>query len=84
VIGARRAAGEVVVTVADGGEGIPPQDLPRIFERFFRGAQGGRSSGLGLGLYSSRLIVEAHGGRIWCESVVGEGSRFSFALPLAR
>ncbi len=74
-------ANEVVVSIADRGAGIAPEELPRIFERFYRGGARGRIEGLGLGLYISRLIVAAHGGRIWCESTVGEGSTFCFALP---
>jgi signal transduction histidine kinase len=82
VVGARREGSEVVVTVSDRGPGIAAGDLPRIFERFYRGAQRGKSEGLGLGLYICRLLVTAHGGRIWCESTPGEGSTFSFALPI--
>jgi len=73
---------ELVVSIADRGAGIAGDDLPRIFERFYRGVRRGRSEGLGLGLYISRLIVTAHGGRIWCESRQGEGTTFSFTLPL--
>jgi signal transduction histidine kinase len=80
---ARLDDAEVVVSFADRGAGIAPDDLPRVFERFYRGGQRGKVEGLGLGLYISRLIVAAHGGRIWCESVVGDGSVFSFALPVA-
>ncbi|MGB8931064.1 MAG: MASE3 domain-containing protein [Anaeromyxobacteraceae bacterium] len=79
---ARRVGDEVVVSFADRGPGISPEDVPRIFERFYRGGQRGKVEGLGLGLYISRLIVAAHGGRIWCESTVGEGSTFRFALPI--
>jgi signal transduction histidine kinase len=75
------AGGEVIITVSDNGEGIPAGDVGRVFERFYRGSRAGARDGLGLGLYISRLIVEAHGGRIWCESTVGEGSTFAFALP---
>jgi signal transduction histidine kinase len=76
--------GEVVTSVADHGAGIPPEDLPRLFERYFRAgkAREGRE-GLGLGLYITRRLVEAHGGRIWVESEVGVGSVFSFSLPVA-
>ncbi len=73
---------EVVISFADQGVGIPPEDLPRVFERFYRGSQTARTDGLGLGLYISRLIVEAHGGRIWCESKLGAGSTFAFTLPI--
>ncbi|HSN13886.1 MAG TPA: MASE3 domain-containing protein [Anaeromyxobacteraceae bacterium] len=79
---ARRVEDEVVVSFADRGAGISPEDVPRIFERFYRGGQRGKVEGLGLGLHISRLIVAAHGGRIWCESTVGEGSTFRFALPI--
>ncbi|MBE0598983.1 MAG: PAS domain S-box protein [Desulfuromonadales bacterium] len=75
------AAGEeIVISVADKGPGIPPEDLPRIFDRFFRAA-GTKGEGLGLGLYITRTLVEAHGGRIWAESTPGEGSTFFFTLP---
>lgn len=79
-----RSDGEVVIAVSDKGAGIRPEDLRRVFERFYRGSHAGSADGLGLGLYISRLIVEAHGGRIWCDSTVGEGSTFAFALPLDR
>src|SRR5512133_1558859 len=81
-VDARCGEHEVVVSIADHGAGIAPEDLSRIFERFYRGGQRGKIEGLGLGLYISRLIVEAHGGRIWCESTLGEGSTCSFSLPL--
>jgi signal transduction histidine kinase len=76
----------VVVSVSDQGEGIPPQYLGRIFERFFQvdGASTRRVGGSGLGLAISRSIIEAHDGRIWVESVAGQGSTFRFTLPLAR
>ncbi|MGZ8274156.1 MAG: sensor histidine kinase [Burkholderiaceae bacterium] len=76
---------EVVVTVADRGVGIPPSELPRLFERHYRGTHDrGSSKGLGLGLYTSRLIIESHHGRIWADSEVGAGSTFGFALPIKR
>jgi two-component system, OmpR family, phosphate regulon sensor histidine kinase PhoR len=76
---------ETVVTVADRGVGIPAVDLPKLFERFYRSAHRGRTSnGLGLGLYTSRLIIESHRGRIWADSEVGLGSTFGFALPRKR
>jgi signal transduction histidine kinase len=70
-------ASEVVFSVTDSGPGIDPDHLPRVFERFYR--KEGR--GLGLGLFIARALVQAHGGRIWAESRLGEGARFSFALP---
>lgn len=73
---------EVTVRVADRGAGIPPQDLPRVFERFYRvAAPGVRVTGSGLGLHICKAILEEHGGRIWVESQVGQGSTFSFTLP---
>lgn len=68
--------------VEDTGCGIPPEDLPHIFERFYR-RPAKEASGSGLGLAISRWIVEAHGGRIWAESEVNRGSRFICELPLA-
>lgn len=71
------------VTVRDTGVGIPPEELPRIFEEFYRG-KGAEGKGAGLGLAIARKIVEAHGGRIWAESpdpATGRGSRFTFTLP---
>jgi PAS domain S-box-containing protein len=78
------AAGEeIVVSVADKGPGIPPEEVPRIFDRFFR-VEGTKGEGLGLGLYITRTLVEAQSGRLWVDSRPGEGSTFSFTLPLAQ
>ena len=76
--------GEVVVSVADQGVGLTPEHLNRLFERFFRAKSslGRHVVGSGLGLPISRTIVESHGGRIWAESQVGEGTTLFFALPL--
>jgi signal transduction histidine kinase len=69
--------------VQDQGIGIPEADQEQLFERFYRGrAEGGDVKGLGLGLYVTRRIVEAHGGTVGVESVPGRGSAFSFSLPL--
>jgi GAF domain-containing protein len=79
-----RANGELIVSVADTGPGIPPADLEHIFEEF-RQAEGSlaqRKGGTGLGLAIAKKIVEMHSGRIWVESEVGKGSKFSFALPI--
>jgi signal transduction histidine kinase len=75
---------EVVISVADQGVGIAPEHLNRLFEKFFRVKSGlGRHVvGSGLGLPIARAIVESHGGRIWAESKVGQGSTFYFTLPL--
>ncbi|MHB1416734.1 MAG: sensor histidine kinase [Chloroflexota bacterium] len=77
-------AGEVITSVADRGPGIPPAEVPRLFRRYYRveGVGEGRE-GLGLGLYITKGLVEAHGGRIWVESEPGQGCTFSFTLPLA-
>ena len=79
-IGGEREADGVRVFVRDTGCGIPDDALERVFERF---SQVGKSDrrGLGLGLYISRCIVEAHGGRIWAQSQPGEGSKIGFTLP---
>jgi signal transduction histidine kinase len=73
---------EVELNVADRGIGIAPQSVKTVFERYFRTVAGkARASGLGLGLYIARLIVEAHGGRIDVSSEVGKGSTFRLILP---
>lgn len=72
----------VLFRVADMGEGIQPEELPKVFERFYRGA-GKRTGGAGLGLAIAREVVEAHGGRISVESEPGRGSAFSFTLRRA-
>ena len=72
----------VVFTVADTGVGIPPEHVPHVFERRWRGAAKGTDPGTGLGLAIARGIVEAHGGRIWVSSTPGKGSTFQFSIPL--
>jgi two-component system, OmpR family, phosphate regulon sensor histidine kinase PhoR len=76
--------GHVVVTVSDTGIGIPQVEQERIFERFYRvdAARSRAAGGTGLGLSIARHIMEAHGGRLWVESAVGEGSRFHFSIPV--
>jgi two-component system phosphate regulon sensor histidine kinase PhoR len=83
VIRAEAKDREMVVAVADRGEGIDPKDVPHIFERYYRTGDKRRSGGIGLGLYITKMLVEAHGGRIWVESELGKGSTFYFTLPLA-
>jgi two-component system phosphate regulon sensor histidine kinase PhoR len=78
--------------VRDTGVGIHSEELPRIFERFYKtdrarakvGFTGLGGGGIGLGLAIARHIIEVHGGRIWAESIVGEGSTFMFTLPIAK
>jgi len=83
-LAARRQDGEVVISVTDHGIGITPEDLPHIFDRFYRVERMRKAEGTGLGLYLVKRLVEAHGGRIWVESAVGKGSTFYFTLPEAR
>jgi signal transduction histidine kinase len=81
---ARRATSGVEVTISDTGEGIRPQDLPHIFERFYRGDAARsrqRGTGAGLGLAIARGIVRAHGGDIRVETERGRGTQFTFHLP---
>ena len=73
---------DVQVTVRDDGPGIPESDLDRVFEGFYQLADSD-VRGLGLGLYISRAIIQAHGGRIWATSGPGTGSAFSFTVPRA-
>ncbi len=82
---AERQGGEAQVSVADSGPGIPPEDLPYVFERFWRGdkSRTRASGGTGLGLAIAKQLVEAHDGHIGVESVPGQGATFHFALPLA-
>ena len=72
---------EVLMTVRDTGSGIPADQLPRIFERYYTRRRGANKSGSGLGLAIARGIIEAHGGRIFVESEVGVGTTFFIALP---
>jgi two-component system phosphate regulon sensor histidine kinase PhoR len=84
VLEGRKAEGGIQFEVADTGIGIPPEDLPRIFERFYR-VDKGRSrelGGTGLGLSIVKHIAEAHGGRVAVESRLGKGSKFTVTLPL--
>ncbi|MBC7256609.1 MAG: HAMP domain-containing histidine kinase, partial [Chloroflexi bacterium] len=76
---------EIIVSVSDTGVGIASEDLPHIFEEFrnlSKGSSSGGSGGFGLGLSISRRLVEAHGGRLWAESTLGQGSTFFLSLPL--
>ena len=83
---AEETADELIVSVTDKGEGIPPEIQPRIFEKFFRfskpGYQRGKSHGLGLSFV--QLVAERHNGRVWFDSTVGEGTTFYLAFPRAK
>ena len=80
-VSAEVVASEVCVSVTDTGEGIPESDLPKVFNKFFR-RDLGRPTGSGLGLWISRGLVEAHGGRLTATSIPGTGTTFRFTLPL--
>lgn len=82
VVRAKTGTGYLWIALSDTGTGIPPEDLPHVFERFWRGESGG-GTGTGIGLAISRRLVELQGGRIEVESNLGEGSTFRFCLPLA-
>jgi signal transduction histidine kinase/FixJ family two-component response regulator len=81
-VSARLRDSGVVVTVSDEGQGIPRENLSKVFDRFWQ-AEDSRHLGTGLGLSIAKGIVEAHGGTIWVESELDKGSAFSFTLPLA-
>ncbi len=82
----RSRDGEVLVSVTNRGDGIAPEDREKIFSRFYRSRAAARERvpGLGLGLYITKGLVEAHGGRIWVESEKGESTTFHFTLPTAQ
>ena len=82
-IGAERRGSYVAISVSDTGMGIPQEHLPHIFDKFVQ-VPGTATGGAGLGLAISRLIVEAHGGQISVQSEVGQGSTFTFTLPVIR
>lgn len=86
LLAAKKRDDEVVISVCDNGDGIAKEDLPRIFERTFRASKARTPSegGSGLGLAIAKEIVKQHGGEIWCESKLGEGSRFTFSLPVEK
>jgi signal transduction histidine kinase len=85
-LGAEVQDGMILVSLKDSGDGIAPEDLPRIFERFYRGEksrsrEGFDSGGAGLGLAIAKGLIESHGGRIWAESAPGRGTVMKFTLP---
>lgn len=75
----------VRVSVSDKGMGISPEEIERVFDRFYQvqGSPGAQAGSMGMGLYISRGIIAAHGGSLWAESQLGEGSTFHFTLPLS-
>jgi len=81
-IESERKRGFVIVKVTDTGVGIAPEDMPKLFTKFFQADKS--RPGSGLGLYICKMIVEAHGGKIWAKSRLGKGSTFFFTLPLKR
>ena len=80
---AEASGGEVLFSVRDTGAGVPADDLSHLFDLYWHARRNARSRGSGYGLAIARGIVEAHGGRIWVESVVGKGSTFRFTIPAA-
>jgi len=80
-IAARRDTSDAVLTVSDTGVGIPPEELPRIWDRLYRGDKSRSTRGLGLGLSLVKAIVAAHGGRVDVQSQPGAGSTFELRLP---
>jgi len=79
----RNSDDNIITEVEDHGKGIPEDDLPRIFEKFYQSRYTRGHGGIGLGLAISRGIVDAHGGKVYVQSNVGKGSIFSFSLPVA-
>jgi two-component system OmpR family sensor kinase/two-component system sensor histidine kinase BaeS len=81
---AEAQGGMIEISVADTGAGIPPEDLPYIFERFWRGekSRSRTGGGIGLGLTIARQLVQVHGGKIGVESTAGQGAKFWFTLPI--
>lgn len=73
--------GNVVVAVTDFGQGVPEEKIPHLFERYFRANDSKKIEGLGLGLFLSKQIINAHDGRVWIKSKINEGSTFYFSIP---
>ena len=83
MVGARRADGDVVVSVTDQGAGIAPDEQERIFDRFYQSRNGNHARGTGIGLTIAQRFTAQHGGRIWVDSEPGRGATFSFTMPVA-
>jgi two-component system phosphate regulon sensor histidine kinase PhoR len=84
VLRAERKGEEILFTIQDQGPGIPAEDRPHLFEFFSRGTKAGGEGGFGLGLATVKRIIDAHGGRIWLESIPGKGTTFFFALAMEK
>ncbi len=84
IVSVERGRDELKISVADEGIGIPEEDLPHVFDRFYRASNAARAAigGTGLGLGIVKYIIESHGGRMSAESKIRKGSTFSFTLPL--
>ena len=83
-VGAASRDGEVLFWVRDTGCGVSAEDLPRVFDRFWQARKAERQRGTGLGLPIAKGLVEAHGGQIWLESALGQGTTFFFTIPIAK
>jgi signal transduction histidine kinase len=83
VVGAHRTGDEVVVSVADEGAGVAPEEKERIFDRFYQSRNGDHARGTGIGLTIAQRFTAQHGGRIWVDSEPGQGATFSFTMPVA-
>jgi len=83
-VGVETGDKQLTFLVRDTGAGIPSDYQERVFDRFWQASDGARARGTGLGLSIAKGIIDAHGGRIWVTSVPGNGSTFSFTVPLAQ
>jgi len=82
LVALEQEGGKTTVSVTDSGRGVPAENMPKLFQRFWQAGSTGRYyASTGLGLYLCRRIIEGHGGRIWCTSESGKGSTFTFELP---